>query len=100
MKDEWYLDQIKIVDAFMQEGNGISLEVIDAYHHGVRGWMSVLASRVALNSQKKELNREKQRNALQKLLPPEVAELLMFHTLSAEEIINAVENPDEILENG
>ena len=39
---------IKKVDDYMQEHNGVPVDVVNAYHHGVRGFMSAMAARASL----------------------------------------------------
>lgn len=55
--DEWFTDQIKIVDDFMQNDN-IPNEVKQAYFHGVRGWMSRQFNELALMKSQPEAPRE------------------------------------------
>ena len=54
MDDEWYMEQIKKVDEFMQKDNenGVPDEIRHAYYHGVRGWLSVLSAKLELSNNK------------------------------------------------
>jgi len=49
-KTSWDIfdEQIKKIDEYIQEDKGVPRDVCDAYHHGVRGFMSAMSTRASL----------------------------------------------------